>query len=297
MRSRSTYLLVAILLILAGGIFWQRWQRGSQQRRLQRQVTSLAVADTSAIDRVTILHASTTLELHRQGLQWVIASAGNIAADQNPVTQLLQNIQQLRVLSVAATGGGDIKSLGLAERERTELTLRAGDRVVRQLRVGNSARYGTGAYVQLIGDPTVYLAEPISADLLMRTDWRDKTILRFTKDDVQEITYQRSRQRFTLTRKDSQWQLDGSPAKQEAADLFAENLGNLNALEFVAPETEFKPLNITIGITTKDKSFELVLGQAPKKDEAFLKSSDGKLYLLANTNRVRLTKERKEFVP
>ncbi len=298
MRSRSTYLLLALVLVMVVGLFWQRQRRTAQRGQLQERSATLAVSDTATIDRITIQQGTTTTELLRQGSQWTVASAGNAAADSSLVTRLLENMQRLRVLSVAAVQATDFSSLAVGTEPSAELTLQTGQTTVRRLKFQRiTDSYAGAAYVLPVGETTIYLAEPVPFDLAARTDWRDKAILRVPTDDIQEIKYQRGRVKFTLAKNNGAWQLDGKPANQDAANLFATNLANLNATDLLSTNTVFKPIGITIGLTLKDKQLELTLGEAPRKDEAYLKTSDGKLFWLANTNRTRLTKERKEFVP
>ncbi|MDD5110519.1 MAG: DUF4340 domain-containing protein [Patescibacteria group bacterium] len=297
MRSRTTYVLLAVLIVAIAGVWWQKNQHTAQQtQRNQRQV-SLALQDTGAIDRISIRWASSTVELVKRDSDWVIENAGNIRADAKPIDALLQSFKDLKVISVAATAKTDPASLDSYALYRTELTFAAGGETVSAYVLRRPEDYYGTAYAQRQGDPTVYLVESIPVDVFTREDWRDKTILRFAKDEVAAIKYVRNKQTFTLTRSDSSWLLDGKPALQSAADLFADNLGNLNALDFAATSTDFKPSGITIGITLKDREIGLTLGQTLADESAYLKTSDGKMYLLANTNVIRLTKTRKDFTP
>ena len=115
---------------------------------------------------------------------------------------------------------------------------------------------------------------------------------------MKTIKYENGKKIFTLNRADDgSWDLDGKLAKTDAAELFTDNLGNLNAVEFLPADTDFKPSGIHVTITLKSKTLELTLGQTTPDDSTYLKTGDNKLYLIANTNRARLTKERKEFLP
>lgn len=297
MRSRSTYLLIAVLLILAGGIFWQRGQRGHEQGQRQQRQTSFAVADPAVVDQITIRYASTTTELAKQSGAWRVAGTANVAAENSAVDSLVQGLAQLAVLSVAARADADLTPLNLSQGRRTELTIAGSGKILQHFFLGQPpSSYGT-AYLLPADGREVYLVQSVPSDIFTRTDWRDKAIVRLPVEDIQEIKYQRGRLKFTLAKIDGAWQLDGKPANQDAGNLFAANLAHLNAVEFLPSDTEFKPLGITVGLTLKDRQIELTLGAAPQPDEAYLKTSDGKMYLLANTNRTRLTKERKEFVP
>lgn len=297
MRSRSTYLSIAVLLVLIAGVVWQRSRQNRQADTLQQRRTSLTVADAGAIDHITLQQGTSTVELAQTGNGWLVASAGNVPAETSAVDALLKGFAQIRVLSVAAAADSDLDPVGLSEPERFGLTLSGNGQILQQFWIGRPPSSFGSAYLLPVGGREVYLVESVPYDLFSRTDWRDKAILRVPVADIQEIKYQRGRTKFTLARNSGEWLLDGKPARNEVAQLFADNLANLNAMEILPPDTKFTPIDITIGLTLNDRQMELRLGKAPRDDEAYLKTSDGKLYWLANTNRTRLTRERKEFVP
>ena len=297
MRTRSTYVIIGVLVLAIAGVISQRFRnQRNQQAPVQRQ-EQIALAASETVDRITIKRNNFQVTLTKAGQAWVISSAGNVRAEASAIDELLSNLRDLKVLSTAGSGDADLAEFGLSEDQRTELTLESGGTTVRSLWFGREENYSGTAYAKRPNDATTYLVRSLTVDLFKRDDWRDKAILRFGPTEVKEIKYTRGRQSFTLTNDSGTWQLDGKSAKQETANTLAESLGVLNAVDFPPQDDEFKPSGISIAITLQDRQVEFVLGQTNADDNTYLKTSDGKLYLIANTNRSRLTKERKEFVP
>lgn len=298
MRNRTTYIILGIVLLAAAAIVWQRYQGIQHRQNIEQRTIGLAITDPQAIDRITIRNATTT-ELVRQENAWRIASSENILAASSYIDTVMNAAQEWKVISVAADAKtADLESLALSESQRTTLTLQANGETVLELWLGRPEDYLGIAYAQLPNTPTIYLLKTVPVDIFSRTDWRDKSIFRFGATEVKTIKYENGKKIFTLSRADDgSWDIDGKLAKADAAELFAGNLGNLNAVEFLPAETDFKPSGIKVTITLKTKTLELALGQTTPDDSTYLKTGDGKLYLIANTNRNRLTKERKEFLP
>ncbi|MDO8560439.1 MAG: DUF4340 domain-containing protein [bacterium] len=296
MRFRSTYLLIAVLLLVVAGIVGQRFREYRRLQALEQRKTQVAIPDPSAVDNIELKQKDNSLRLVKTGGKWFIASDNNFPADATIIDRMLDDLSQVQVRSVAGNAK-DLAAMKLDPGQRIELTLTGDDLVIRAwwLSRGDD-RDGTSFLMDAQSD-VVFVVEPIPNDVFTRTDWRDKAIIRVPEQDIQEIKYRRGREQFTLARTNGQWELDGKPANQQAADLLASNIANLNVVEFLPPDTTFTPLNIVIGLTLKDRQMELALGKAPNADEAYLKTDDGKMYLLANTNRARLEKTRKEFAP
>lgn len=297
MKSRSTYLMLGILALAVGGVLWQRVGNQRQQQAAVQRQELIALAAADPVDRITIKRKDFRVTLAKAGQTWVVSSADNAKAETSAIEELLGNLRDLKVLSAAGTGDAELAAFGLSEDRRTELTLEVGGTAVRSLWFGREENFSGTAYAKRPNEATTYLVRYLPVDLFNREDWRDKAILRFGPTDIKEIVYTKGKRAFTLTNDGGTWQLDGKPAKQEAARTFAENLGLLNAVDFPPVDDEFKPSGVSIAITLQDRQIELALGQTNADDNTYLKTSEGKLYLIANTNRTRLTKERKEFVP
>ena len=296
MRFRSTYILVAILLLIVAGIVGQRFREYRRLQALEQRKTQVAIPDPSAVDRIELKQKDYSVHLEKTGGGWYIASGNNFPADAAIIDRMLDDLSQVQVRSVAGNAK-DLAALKLDPGQRIELTLSGGGKIIRAWWISRGDdQDGTSLLMDADSD-AVFVVEPIPNDVFTRTDWRDKAIVRVPEQDIQEMRYRRGREQFTLARKDGAWLLDGKPANQQQASLLASNIANLNAVEFLPDDTAFTPLNIVIGLTLNDRQMELNLGKAPNDDEAYLKTGDGKMYLLANTNRARLDKTRKDFLP
>lgn len=300
MRHRTTYLMLAALLVVFGGILTQRWLSSRAQSTIEKRQVILALPQTVQVDRITVQHGTTTAELARQGEPWVVQSAGNAAAA-DTVTQVLNAFKGLQILSEAGTAATDADraAFGLQPDQRAHLTFQASGKIVRELWLGRPEEYNFDltAYAQEPNNSVVYLVQPVPVDVFTRNEWRDMGIWDFPVDQVREINYTTGKKTFTMVRTNDSWTIGKQQALDSVADPFLSMLAGISAKEFLAPDTAFKPLNIVIGVTLADLSLELSLGQAPNPDEAYLKTSDGKMYVISGATRQLLTKTKEDFLP
>jgi hypothetical protein len=99
---------------------------------------------------------------------------------------------------------------------------------------GSNNIQGT-SYVRLTGEDEVYGVEGFLSLSFNRTfnDWRDNTLVEFSKDDITSIRYiYPADSSFILSKRDSKWFLDNMPADSANVESFLTSLSNIDGQEF-----------------------------------------------------------------
>ncbi len=196
--------------------------------------------DASAVKLLQRHTGAAVLELAKRDEGWRIARPGDQRADDKTVTDLLNQLANLRAVRIAAYPAKDLASFGLdapeaiftiqgsGQSKAAEHTLKLG-KIADAASVDRFAVADAGTAVAVLPGALVkrLLAEPIA--------FRDRTLAKFA--DADKLRLERGARRATFARVDGTWKLTeplAADAEQEALDEFVDSLARLRADEFVA---------------------------------------------------------------
>jgi hypothetical protein len=221
----------------------------SLQERLNQTVDSLRSRTAiefspASATRLEIKSADRVIELSRAAVltnvvsRWVLTRPLTARADQNKVSELLSDLNGLRVQDFVSDDPKDVHIYLLDEPTR-ELTVSAGD-------AGQTLVFGKSP----TNDPSKVYAKlktgnsivTISADAAKRfgvqiNDLRDPRVLSFPDDAVGGIEILRGSDKIALTSSNQSWKLTAPTAvagDTDAVQQFLRNLAELRATQFVA---------------------------------------------------------------
>jgi hypothetical protein len=187
----------------------------------ERELLPMLVAD--AIDTIEIASGEQTVRLTRGPGGW---SVNGYAASPEAVDELFQAAANPMRGSLVARSASSHGRMGVDSAAGKRLRVISAGDTLAHLLVGNQGRqYGT-AYARQAGDEHVYQIRGPLGTLVERTvtDWRDKRIVVLDPQQIERVTVERGRRRYTLARADSVWGFaDGTPADSaEVARLLRE---------------------------------------------------------------------------
>src|SRR5688572_1288387 len=226
MRSGRSFL---IMLIVAAGL-------GSYIYFVEMKRDPASELDTPAREKVFTITPGTVEEVEitsakaevtratKKGDTWSIVAPAAMEADANEVIQMVSQIESLERTKVIEENPASAAPFGL-EPPRIRVAFKAaGDAAQKVLLIGNKTPTGGDLYAKVDGAPAVFLIGGHLEDTFNRKpfDLREKTVLKFTVDDVKGITLVQGSARLALEKTGDGWKLTApSSAKADAAAVGA----------------------------------------------------------------------------
>jgi len=191
--------------------------------------------DPAALNQITITTESDTIHLVRvQGNDW---EANGLPAASPAVNELYNAVFDSTTAArseLAARSTASHARMGVEGAGRSHMLFMAGTDTLADLRVGNPTETGRGAFVRLGDAPEVYRVPTDLARLGSQPadHWRDKQIVAMTPEQVGGVLVSWPGRRYSLTRSDSVWAVDGAPTQITAVETMLRGYTNLEATGF-----------------------------------------------------------------
>jgi hypothetical protein len=186
-----------------------------------RDKTVLAL-DPNAVNSLAIQAGGQTTRVEKQGSKWQITAPQPAPADSEMVTQVLDQMKNLKV-DHFESGGADLSRYGLAPPQVTVTVNGTGGE--KGLLLGKLAPGGKDVYATRPGEHEVFdLPKSTLSDLSKKPgDLRDKTLLSFKRDDATGITVTTPAQTLVLARSGRDWNITkptpGKPKEDRLSTL------------------------------------------------------------------------------
>ncbi|MCH8820688.1 MAG: DUF4340 domain-containing protein, partial [Acidobacteria bacterium] len=203
-------------LALAAFVYFyeiQGEEKREEVRQLEESLLRLKQPEITAVEISPFQKES--IALIKEGDRWMIERPIRSIADMGTLGSLLRDLESASRDRILTDAGSDIEKYGL-DRPRFRLTIGVGqERKI--LLIGNNDFTGNSMYVQLEGDPEVFLT---SRSLTTAVDkelfqWRDKKVLVFERPQVQTIELENAEATIRLERRDEEWFLE-APLRERA---------------------------------------------------------------------------------
>jgi hypothetical protein len=217
--------------------------------RLNRSLDDLR--DRTAIDflpasatRIEIKSADRAIELAKSSAatnaepRWALTHPLAARADQRKVSELLADLNELRIADFVSEDPRDVHTYQLDEPEReiTVWTGESGKTLVLGRTLTNDA---SKVYAKLKGMDSIYTVPSATAQkfAVQANDLRDAQVLAFSKDDVRGIELLHGTDKISLAQTNSAWTITAPmavAAEQTAVEELLSHLGGLSAVQFAA---------------------------------------------------------------
>lgn len=185
--SRTHRLLAALLaaqLLLAGALAW--W---ATRERGAGGATALFALDQGAADKLTIEGPDKArVDITRKDGNWVVAQAGDFAADAKQVTQLLSRLSGLKASMPLATSAEAAERFKVADASfERRIVVEARGKPQATLLLGTS-QGSRQTFARKSGDSAVVSVDLAAYEVQTKIDdWLDRTVVRVPRDDVAAI--------------------------------------------------------------------------------------------------------------
>ena len=191
--------------------------------------------------------------------KWTIEKPVNTQANTATVNSLLFDLKSARIVKFIKTFAANPKLFGLDHPEK-EITITYKNGGTWKLVLGNQTPNVDHYFARRTGEEAIFTLKKSDVEIIFRPlhDLRDRTLLKFNSDEVQEIKIRNPSQTFVLKKSTNKWKL----TQPESIDSIHGFIGNdilwtLNSLEFESTLPK-DPGNAVTGLNQPLLSVELL---------------------------------------
>jgi hypothetical protein len=269
MNQRKSLLMIVVLLILGGYIYFVEVPRGQKEAEGKKLVT----LDKDAIVEIALTYPDRALTLKKTDAEkWRITQPVEADADESTVNNLITSVIDAEVKRTLDEIPQDLTVYGLnAPVVKMKLALKDG-KSLPLVSLGKDTPVGFSVYAQKEGEQKILLVPQTLRTGLTKEvkDLRDRTILTFTDDEVRKVEIRAADTEIVLQKADGGWKLEKPiSAKADDAEVrtFLSNLRSIRAQDFLeAPILEPKEfglappqleVTLTVGSDNAQKTIQL----------------------------------------
>ncbi|MFB3904250.1 MAG: DUF4340 domain-containing protein [Acidobacteriota bacterium] len=275
---------ILILLVVFAGllafVYFYEIQGEKAREEAKEREEKLISLERDKINEIEIARkGSEPVLLKKTGNDWSVHKPIETPADTSTVDSLLSAATSARIDRKLEKAAKDASKYGLSD-PRVRVVLK-GEKEQRTLLFGSDDFTGNQVYVQFQGSPDVYLTSDYlfnSADKELK-DWRNRKVLAFDRDQVQNIEITRASEPIKLKKQGEKWLLE--QPLQETADegtvsSLLSTLESAEAQKFVAEQPDdLKPYGlqepvVTVRIREQGKDGWKALELGKKEDDTYL---------------------------
>ena len=289
---KSTWILVAILVVLAGVAYFVMQRPGEQSSSGPEKV--LVEFDSSAVDRMDVHSTAGNVTLEKIGGEWTLTSPLRYRADPAAIASALGSARKILLSSLVSTNPQK-QSLFMVDSSGTLVQLLDRGNVRAAFRLGKFGPTYTETYVRREGSDEVYLAAGMIAPSFARrpSEWRDKGIFKADQSAITAVTFRYGDTLFTLAFRDSVWLVGNQKAQPQSVSGFLIALANVQADDFVDTTVTAMP-----GLTAQIELLgtQLRFYSIKDGDRTYVRSSaTPQLFIVFNWRVQQLLKREKDF--
>jgi hypothetical protein len=308
MKIKKEYLILGVIIAALAVYLYQR----SSDRALYTlpKLPALAASD---ITRIQVTRPGETVVLARTGGRWVIDPRG-WPVDPQTVQEMLDTLTGLTLTALVA----ESKTYTLYELDddrKVNVKAWQGDQLRRDIDIGKAAPSFRHTFVRIAGDDRVFHGQD-NISIRFRAavdDLRDKSVLAFNRQDIQEIQVVQAAASVSLTRAPAKadpapagpaaadsWQAaDGQAANSVAVQGFLTELSSLRCEQFIDDRDKAGLGAPVYSIVLKGpQDYTLALFASGAKDAArypAVSSGSGDPFLLSEHQAKRIMKNPADF--
>jgi hypothetical protein len=245
--TRNTILLAGLLVVLLL-IAMLVMQKPGERSSSGDTGIALAPIDSVAVDKIEIKSAATSVVLQKRGVEWYVQEPISYRADQSAVAGFLHDCKILEVKNVVSNKPEkhavfQVDSIGTRVNVFEMGTEKAA------FVIGKPTSTYAEMYARRTGSDDVIIVSGASPGVFSRSlkEWRDKTILTISRDNIKEIRYQYGDTTFVLAYKDSAWTIGRDSTQEAVVSALLSSLSNVQADDFVDTLAQ-RPSKITAQI-------------------------------------------------
>ncbi|HYC23027.1 MAG TPA: DUF4340 domain-containing protein [Candidatus Bathyarchaeia archaeon] len=260
MKFRNTLILAVIVAAFGAYLYWV--ERPAAEKEAKK--ATLVEFDRDKVDSVQLKYTDTEIDLKKVDGKWRLTAPLATEADEPTVKNLIGAIADAEKKKVIDEKPGDLAPFGL-DKPTAIVTLQLdGGQTIGPIAVGKTTPVGYSAYAKLADQPAVLLTTAAFQSGVKKEvkDLRDKTIIEFRDDDVQQITLSGGPEEIELHKDGADWQITRpAAARADGAQVtsFLAAMRSMRAVDFV--DDAGAAADPKYGLATPRLSVDLLVGK------------------------------------
>lgn len=249
-RINNKVLVIALLALIALFVVARVFRSPGLESNLRKDLVSL---DTARVTEIRILPSTAhdqVIKLIKAGDTWTVEKEGKKhEADGSSVKDLLGQISSIDAERMVSRKKEKWETFNVGEKS-TNVSVYYGTDLETNIHIGKSGfnqggggMYGGSAYtyVRLSDEDEVYVVNGFYEGTFNRAfnDWRNKALLRLSREEINKISFQYPDSGFVVEKKDTAWYANGQVIEKSKMENYLGHLTfkNVNAFDdgFVAP--------------------------------------------------------------
>lgn len=207
MKARNTFILIAVLVVVASYFYFVEHRGEQEQEKEERLSRKLLPYPEKEVDRVKFLPPSgEIIEWQRDGEGWLITYPTVTAGSRETIDYFLQQIVPGRKID-EFDAGGNFADYGLASPYATLILFNDFRGRSDTIYIGDKTPLKTQCYVRIGSSPDVTISRDLTRNLMQKTLYhmRDKHFLRIEPDSVVALSALSGERRIDFRKRNGVW--------------------------------------------------------------------------------------------
>lgn len=276
---RNLYLLLIILALLV--IIALIMERPFGRGRKKEELALFPGFDRAKVEKIEITENGETVELKREGDEWVVSTAKGYPADNIAVNRMFDEMDEMTSKELISENPDKHPKFKVNKDGIEVKMLDKEGKTVAHFFVGKIGPDYISTYVRRADSKKVYLIPRTLRPVFGKgkTGWCDKEVISFNIDDVSQIDLEDSGTSISLKRTEKGWEMT-KPEKTEAdKDAVEQILRTLSS--FKADDVEIERGEIECGLDVPSSKVTIKLKDGTEKILLFGKEKNNRRYLKA----------------
>jgi flagellar basal body-associated protein FliL len=231
--KKSTYILIALLIVLAGVAYLVTMKPGEKSISTEAGEAFVKI-DSLAVDKIEIEAPASSVTLEKKGVEWFLQAPIAYRADQSNVANAIQQIKAMQVRNIVSSNQ---QKHGLFQVDSTGTQVVVYEKGAQKASfvLGKTGPTFSDLYARLTGSNDVVLVGGAQAYVFNRPikEWRDRTIFSSPKETIRHVEFQFGDTTFALTFQDSTWNVGKDSVDASAVETLISSLSKFECDEFL----------------------------------------------------------------
>ncbi len=267
MKFKTNVAIGAVFVVLLAFVYFYEIKGGEERRQAAEKSKQLFVFQDGDAQQIELLRGSAALVLDKGTSGWNLSEPMTDGADQEAVERYLRNLRECErekvVVDSAAASAEQAAQYGL-DAPRLKVRLQTADGAEQVVAFGADSPTDRFTYAQIQGDnPEIFVVRAWRFDNLDKQafDLRDRRVLAFAKDEVQQVQRWGAGGAVVLAHTEPGWQLRepvSARADADAIDALLDKIDQAEIEAFIAEDPDTAAL-AGYGLGERASQVELAL--------------------------------------
>jgi hypothetical protein len=277
--KRSFYVLLGILAFLVIiALIIERPFGGGEREKEEMMFPGF---DRAMVERVEIKENGETVELKREGDEWVVSSARGYPADGRAIEEMFDEMMEMTTRDLISENPDKHPKFKVNEDGIEVKMFGKGDKTLAHFFVGKLGPDYTSTYVRKADSKEVYLIPRTLRPVFGKgkTGWCDKEVISFDPQDVSSLELEDSGTVIALERSEKGWKMTKPEEAEADTETVEEILRTLS--NFKADDVEVDKGEIECGLDVPSSKVTIKLKDGTEQILNFGKEENNRRYLKA----------------